>query len=317
MARKETTMEELSAVASAMDSGKSLEEARAMVDAPTAEPETEPQADPPPEPEQPKDDGELTPSSGGESSLTEKTEPKTPDISREAKEMERKVRSWSSLNTEKEKHQERVEEFEQREEKFRLQQLEDTSEIRDEDGYNAKDYDKAEADFREDGEKDLADEAERKAESLREQKRTDAQKLQQQQLHQQTEQQKEQFSKAFNENYKSAREDYPDLGKHDSELFKRTEQVFLYYPSLLNDPDGPRKAAWVASRDILATQTESFRDENQRLTKELDEYKSKLSIGGSEPAPRPANKEFMDMDSDARFKVLTDNAAQMDRQSAG
>jgi len=97
-------------------------------------------------------------------------------------------------------------------------------------------------------------------------------------------------------------------------LFKRTEQVFLYYPELLGDPDGPRKAAWVASRDILATQAESFRDKNQALEKELEEYKSKLSISGSQPAPRPASKDFMDMDTEARFKMLSDQAAQMDNQ---
>ena len=222
--------------------------------------------------------------------------------------MERKMRSWSSLNEEKEEHQKQVDEFEQRKEKFRLQQLEDTNELRDEDGYNAKDYDKVESEFREDGEDKLADEAKDKAEALRESERETAEKL----LRKQS---KEEFSKSFSKNYASAREKYPDLGDHDSELYKRTEQVFLYYPTLLNDPDGPRKAAWAASRDILATQTESFRDENQRLTKELEEYKSKLSIGGSQPAPRPANKEFMDMDTDARFKVLTDQAAQMDKQS--
>ena len=313
MADKETTMEELAAIASAMDSGKSLEEAKASIAPPEKEPEPkepepEPQADPPPETGQPKDNSEPNPSSGGESSLTEETTPKTPDVSREAKDMERKMRSWSSLNEEKEEHQKQVDEFEQRKEKFRLQQLEDTNELRDEDGYNAKDYDKAESEFREDGEDKLADEAKDKAEALRESERETAEKL----LRKQS---KEEFSKSFSKNYASAREKYPDLGDHDSELYKRTEQVFLYYPTLLNDPDGPRKAAWAASRDILATQTESFRDENQRLTKELEEYKSKLSIGGSQPAPRPANKEFMDMDTDARFKVLTDQAAQMDKQS--
>jgi hypothetical protein len=307
MAGVETTMEELSAIATAMDSGKSLEEARATIAPPEAEPEKpepENQADPPPEPGKPEVNGELTPSSGGESSLTEKTEPVEPDISREAKEMERKMRSWSSLNAEKEKHQKRVDEFDQRQEKWKLQQLEDTNELRDEEGYSAKDYDKVEADFREDGEDDLANEAKGKAESLRESERETAKKLNQ-----------KDFSESFRDNYASARKNYPDLGNHDSELFKRTEQVFLHYPELLGDTDGPRKAAWVASRDILATQAESFRDENQRLTNELDEYKSKLSIGGSQPAPRPATKEFMDMDTDARFKVLTDNAAQMDRQS--
>lgn len=307
MAGVETTMEELSAIAKAMDSGKSLDEARATIAPPEAEPEKpepENQADPPPEPGKPEVNGELTPSSGGESSLTEKTEPTEPDVSREAKEMERKMRSWSSLNTEKEKHQKRVEEFDQRQEKWKLQQLEDTNELRDEEGYSAKDYDKVEADFREDGEDGLADDAKDKAESLRESERETAKKLNQ-----------KDFSKSFRDNYASARKNYPDLANHDSELFKRTEQVFLHYPELLGDTDGPRKAAWVASRDILATQAESFRDENQRLTNELDEYKSKLSIGGSQPAPRPATKEFMDMDTDARFKVLTDNAAQMDKQS--
>jgi hypothetical protein len=307
MAGVETTMEELSAIATAMDSGKSLEEARATIAPPEAEPEKpepENQADPPPEPGKPEVNGELTPSSGGESSLTEKTEPVEPDISREAKEMERKMRSWSSLNAEKEKHQKRVDEFDQRQEKWKLQQLEDTNELRDEEGYSAKDYDKVEADFREDGEDDLANEAKGNAKSLRESERETAKKLNQ-----------KDFSKTFRDNYASARKNYPDLGNHDSELFKRTEQVFLHYPELLGDTDGPRKAAWVASRDILATQAESFRDENQRLTNELDEYKSKLSIGGSQPAPRPATKEFMDMDTDARFKVLTDNAAQMDKQS--
>lgn len=309
MAGVETTMEELSAIATAMDSGKSLEEARATIAPPEAtpeKPESETQADPPPEPGQPISNGELNPSSDGESSLTEKTEQTEPDVSREAKEMERKMRSWSSLNTEKEKHQKRVEEFDQRQEKWQLQQMESTNELRDEEGYSAKDYDKVESEFREDGEEKLADNAKANAESLRESERVTAQKLNQ-----------KDFSKTFSDNYASARENYPDLGNHDSELFKRTEQVFLHYPELLGDADGPRKAAWVASRDILATQTESFRDENQRLTNELDEYKSKLSIGGSQPAPRPASKEFMDMDTDARFKMMTANAAQMDRQSGG
>ena len=299
-------MEELSAIAKAMDSGKSLEEARSTIAPPEAEPdkpESETQADPPPEPGQPESNGELNPSSGGESSLTEKTEPKEPDVSREAKDMERKMRSWSSLNAEKEKHQQRVDEFDQRQEKWKLQQMESTNELRDEEGYSAKDYDKVESEFREDGEETLADDAKAKAESLRESERVTAQKLNQ-----------KDFSKTFSDNYASARANYPDLGNHDSELFKRTEQVFLHYPELLGDADGPRKAAWVASRDILATQAESFRDENQRLTNELEEYKSKLSIGGSQPAPRPATKEFMDMDTDARFKMLTDNAAQMDKQ---
>ena len=77
MAEKETTMEELAAIASAMDSGKSLEEAKASIAPPETEkepepkePEPEPQADPPPETGQPKDNSEPTPSSGGESSLT-------------------------------------------------------------------------------------------------------------------------------------------------------------------------------------------------------------------------------------------------------
>ena len=300
-------MEELSAIATAMDSGKSLDEARATIAPPEAEPEKpepENQADPPPEPGQPESNGEPNPSSGGESSLTEKTEPTEPDVSREAKEMERKMRSWSSLNAEKEKHQKRVDEFDQRQEKWKLQQMESTNELRDEEGYSAKDYDKVEAEFREDGEDDLANEAKGNAKSLRESERETVQKLNQ-----------KDFSESFRDNYASARKNYPDLGNHDSELFKRTEQVFLHYPELLGDTDGPRKAAWVASRDILATQAESFRDENQRLTNELDEYKSKLSIGGSQPAPRPATKEFMDMDTDARFKMLTDNAAQMDKQS--
>ena len=306
MAGVETTMEELSAIAKAMDSGKSLEEARSTIAPPEAEPEkpeSETQADPPPEPGQPESNGELNPSSGGESSLTEKTEPKEPDVSREAKDMERKMRSWSSLNAEKEKHQQRVDEFDKRQEKWKLQQMESTNELRDEEGYSAKDYDKVESEFREDGEETLADDAKAKAEALRESERVTAQKLQQ-----------KDFSKTFSDNYASARANYPDLGNHDSELFKRTEQVFLHYPELLGDADGPRKAAWVASRDILATQAESFRDENQRLTNELEEYKSKLSIGGSQPAPRPATKEFMDMDTDARFKMLTDQAAQMDKQ---
>ena len=308
MAEKETTMEELTALAKAMDSGKSLDEAKASLIAPPEtepeKPEPEPQADPPPEPDQPQNNGELNPLSDGESSLKEETAPEKPDISREAKDMERKMRSWKSLNEEKAEHQKKVEEFEQQKEKFRLQQLQDTNELRDEDGYSAKDYDKVAAEFREDGETKLADDAEANAEKLRNQEREDAKKLQQ-----------HEFSKRFRDNYASAREKYPDLANHESDLFKRTEQVFLHYPELVGDADGPRKAAWVASRDLLASQAESFQDENQRLTKELEEYKSKLSIGGSQPAPRPANKEFMDMDSDARLKMLTEQAAQMDKQS--
>lgn len=302
MAEKETTMEELTAIAKAMDSGKSLDEARESYVPAPPEPETEPevnQADPPPEPEQPKQD-ESAPS-GAEGSLTEKTEQEKPDVSREAKDMERKMRSWKSLNDEKEQFQKEREEFEQQKEKWRVQQLSETNEIRDDEGYSAKDYDKAAKEFRDDGEVDLAVDAEEKANKLREQEGETAKKLQ-----------ADKFSKDFRSNYEQARATYPDLADHDSELFKRTEQVFLYYPELLGDADGPRKAAWVASRDILASQAESFRDENQQLKNELEEYKSKLSISGSQPAPRPASKEFMEMDAEARFKMLTDQAAQMD-----
>ena len=302
MAEKETTMEELTAIAKAMDSGKSLDEARESYVPAPPEPETEPevnQADPPPEPEQPKQD-ESAPS-GAEGSLTEKTEQEKPDVSREAKDMERKMRSWKSLNDEKEQFQKEREEFEQQKEKWRVQQLSETNEIRDDEGYSAKDYDKAAKEFRDDGEVDLAVDAEEKANKLREQEGETAKKLQ-----------ADKFSKDFRSNYEQARATYPDLADHDSELFKRTEQVFLYYPELLGDADGPRKAAWVASRDILASQAESFRDENQQLKNELEEYKSKLSISGSQPAPRPASKEFMEMDAEARFQMLTDQAAQMD-----
>lgn len=295
-------MEELTAIAKAMDSGKSLDEARESYVPAPPEPEAEPevnQADPPPEPEQPKQD-ESAPS-GAEGSLTEKTEQEKPDVSREAKDMERKMRSWKSLNDEKEQFQKEREEFEQQKEKWRVQQLSETNEIRDDEGYSAKDYDKAAKEFRDDGEVDLAVDAEEKANKLREQESETAKKLQ-----------ADKFSKDFRSNYEQARATYPDLADHDSELFKRTEQVFLYYPELLGDADGPRKAAWVASRDILASQAESFRDENQQLKNELEEYKSKLSISGSQPAPRPASKEFMEMDAEARFKMLTDQAAQMD-----
>lgn len=295
-------MEELTAIAKAMDSGKSLDEARESYVPAPPEPETEPevnQADPSPEPEQPKQD-ESAPS-GAEGSLTEKTEQEKPDVSREAKDMERKMRSWKSLNDEKEQFQKEREEFEQQKEKWRVQQLSETNEIRDDEGYSAKDYDKAAKEFRDDGEVDLAVDAEEKANKLREQESETAKKLQ-----------ADKFSKDFRSNYEQARATYPDLADHDSELFKRTEQVFLYYPELLGDADGPRKAAWVASRDILASQAESFRDENQQLKNELEEYKSKLSISGSQPAPRPASKEFMEMDAEARFKMLTDQAAQMD-----
>jgi len=263
-------MDELTAIAKAMDSGKSLDEAReSYVPAPPepkAEPET--QADPPPEPEQPKQDESA--SSDADSSLTEKTEQEKPDISREAKDMERKMRSWKSLNEDKEQFQKEREEFEQQKEKWRVQQMSETNEVRDDEGYSAKDYDKAAKEFRDDGEADLAVDAEDKANKLREQEGEVAKKLQ-----------ADKFSKDFRSNYEQARTAYPDLADHDSELFKRTEQVFLYYPELLGDADGPRKAAWVASRDILATQAESFRDENQQLKNELEEYKSKLSIGGS------------------------------------
>lgn len=295
-------MEELTAIAKALDSGKSLDEARESYVPAPPEPEAEPevnQADPPPEPEQPKQD-ESAPS-GAEGSLTEKTEQEKPDVSREAKDMERKMRSWKSLNDEKEQFQKEREEFEQQKEKWRVQQLSETNEIRDDEGYSAKDYDKAAKEFRDDGEVDLAVDAEEKANKLREQESETAKKLQ-----------ADKFSKDFRSNYEQARATYPDLADHDSELFKRTEQVFLYYPELLGDADGPRKAAWVASRDILASQAESFRDENQQLKNELEEYKSKLSISGSQPAPRPASKEFMEMDAEARFKMLTDQAAQMD-----
>lgn len=294
-------MDELTAIAKAMDSGKSLDEARESYVPAPPEPEAEPetQADPPPEPEQPKQDESA--SSDADSSLTEKTEQEKPDISREAKDMERKMRSWKSLNDEKEQFQKEREEFEQQKEKWRVQQMSETNEVRDDEGYSAKDYDKAAKEFRDDGEVDLAVDAEDKANKLREQEGEVAKKLQ-----------ADKFSKDFRSNYEQARTAYPDLADHDSELFKRTEQVFLYYPELLGDADGPRKAAWVASRDILASQAESFRDENQQLKNELEEYKSKLSISGSQPAPRPPSKEFMEMDAEARFKMLTDQAAQMD-----
>ena len=140
-------MDELTAIAKALDSGKSLDEARESYVPAPPEPEAEPetQADPPPEPEQPKQDESA--SSAADSSLTEKTEQEKPDISREAKDMERKMRSWKSLNDEKEQFQKEREEFEQQKEKWRVQQMSETNEVRDDEGYSAKDYDKAAAEM--------------------------------------------------------------------------------------------------------------------------------------------------------------------------
>lgn len=99
MAEKETTMDELTAIAKALDSGKSLDEARKVMfqrHRNQAEPET--QADPPPEPEQPKQDESA--SSDADSSLTEKTEQEKPDISREAGHGAKDA-FWKSLNDER------------------------------------------------------------------------------------------------------------------------------------------------------------------------------------------------------------------------
>lgn len=126
-------MDELTAIAKAMDSGKSLDEARESYVPAPPEPEAEPetQADPPPEPEQPKQDESA--SSDADSSLTEKTEQEKPDISREAGHGAQDA-FWKSLNEDKEQFQKEREEFEQQKEKWRVQQMSETNEVRDDEG---------------------------------------------------------------------------------------------------------------------------------------------------------------------------------------
>lgn len=213
-----------------------------------------------------------------------------------AKEKARLAKSWQKMDSERESIKaERAALDQQRAEIERAREEYQRQLASDAIGKSPEMYRKAAEGLREEGEIDLAEQAERIAKELEQQKSeasknvaiTDA-------------------KKQWDESVKQAIKENPELNDPNSQLFQevtgllKTKQVLGTYPGGFND------ALEVAKTIIEARKAQSLESKISELSKELEKYKAMTSLGSSGGGvPRPSQKSFDEMtEEEMRAHIL-------------
>ena len=228
-------------------------------------------------------DKESAERDGAESSDT--SEAKTKD----QKETERFDRNWKKL-------EERRTEVERKEKELaeREKQASKTKDVRDEidtDGYSVKDYEFAAKKFRDEGDNDLAVQAEQKAKSLY--------------YHA--------FQNAWRSNMNEMIDQYPDLSDSRKPFTIACDKVLEALPFLKTIPEGCKYAVRIARGDTSDSLISELKAENGKLKKEVERFQKATRLSGSLPNKLPQGKTFDTMSSDERFSYLRDMADAADR----
>jgi hypothetical protein len=121
-------------------------------------------------------------------------------------------------------------------------------EERDNDGYTVKDYQTAAKKFRDDGEDDLANQADTAARNLYNQG----------------------FQKVWLANLEELQMEYPELSDAKKPLTAAANKVLDTLPFLRGVPDGCKYAVRIAQGDTSASMISELKAENKKLKKELD-----------------------------------------------
>ena len=291
-ASDEVTLESLEQMAHAADQGE-IKEPERQPEPDTGEPEAEPEGEAQTETESSvgaEDDGSLT------------SESETQKPTKAAKDNARLDKSWKKHNEDKEEFNAERSAFEKEREEFYRKKSEETGDYRDSEGRTSSDYERAAKDWEADGEYDKADWAKKQAEQVK----ADAQK-------QAREAESEAFKEKWSANFEKAAEENPDLNTRTSELYENVMTLMQQKPFLTSYPEGITDAVEVAKMHIERGKATELKESLEKTHKELEEYKSKLSISGSPPASRPGDASFDSLSEEDQFKKLERLAADYDR----
>jgi len=269
---------------------------------PEETPPLEPEAEPEPEPEGQNVDEP-------ESSLTEGETPEEedePQKSKWAKNEARKSKSWKDINSQKEELKREREELESMKGQLQEKQtdMDDGKAYRDDKGFTAEDYENAAVRLREEGDADLAKDAEEKAKSvLDEGKKAD----------------QDRSVRDANRQWESARDDLykemPELKDNSSELTQTANGILKEHPNLMYLPEGQglRHAVQVAQWKVAASKTDKSQAEVKELTDKLNKLEKKMSVGGGFTSEKlDGDKTFDDLSLDDQESYLLKAAAAHD-----
>lgn len=275
-----------------------LEQMAQAIDA-GVEPEVkEPPGEPEPEVEAQE---EIESSVDAEGELTEGESPK---VTKADKDSARLDKTWKQVNEEKDRIRADKEALEQERKELDRQKANRTNEFKDSEGYTADDYRKTAEAWEQDGEYDRAKWAKKQAEVV-DKEAKDAQ----------TNAAQEKFREEWQRNFDKAAEEHPDLNTRTSELHKDVMQLMQDKPFLSSYPEGINDAVEVVRMRGASLEAKELQAKLSEAEKEIEEYRGKLSIGGSPPTERLAGaKGFNDMTVDEQEKALEQVADDFDRQ---
>jgi len=272
--------------------------------------ETEPEETPPLEPEaEPEPEGRDV--DEPESSLTVGETPEEEDKpqkseSKWAKNEARKNKSWKEINSQKEELKRAREELDDMKGQLQEKQtdIDDGKAYRDEKGFTAEDYESAAVRLRDEGDADLAKDAEEKAKSvLDEGKKAD----------------QDRSVRDTNKQWELARDDLykemPELKDSSSELTQTANGILKEHPNLMYLPEGQglRHAVQVAQWKVAASKTDKSQAEVKELTDKLNKLEKKMSVGGGFTSGKlDGGKSFDDLSLDDQGAYLLKAAAAHD-----
>jgi len=307
----EVTAETLLAAAQEYDAAVAAGE-QPSVEIKTEEPE--PEESPP---EEPTETAEAEPEPEGqdvdepESSLTVGETPEEEDKSQKseskwAKNEARKNKSWKEINSQKEELKRAREELDDMKGQLQEKQtdMDDGKAYRDEKGFTAEDYESAAVRLRDEGDADLAKDAEEKAKSvLDEGKKAD----------------QDRSVRDANKQWELARDDLykemPELKDSSSELTQTANGILKEHPNLMYLPEGQglRHAVQVAQWKVAASKTDKSQAEVKELTDKLNKLEKKMSVGGGFTSGKlDGGRSFDDLSLDDQESYLMKAAAAHD-----
>jgi chromosome segregation ATPase len=193
--------------------------------------------------------------------------------SRAKKSQERANKSWKEANAEKDRVKAEKADLEKQKAEFEAQKTDAFSKIQqqtDAAQFTPEDYEQIAQEYRDDGEKDLAEAATAKAQTARE-------TIEQQKVLTARRTVMEQWEANLTQSVK----DNPDLKSQDSELYKYVSELLDRKKILATYPEGINDAVEAAKAFIKANRVDELETENSKLHKEIKELNEKTQLNGS------------------------------------
>ena len=286
------TIEDLRALAKKVDAGQAVEVESEAPDVAETDDSPEVESSPTKEKAEPtQDETEKSAQADEEDEDAESSDTtEEPELTKEQKEAERYDRSWKKLQQEKaalEVERKKVEE----EKKALAPKPKDLRDETDPDGYSVKDYEYAVKKFKEEGNDELAAEADQKARGLYYQA----------------------FQREWRGNMNELIEQHPDLSDSRKPFTIACDQVLNQLPFLKSMPDGCKYAVRIALGESGSSMVSELKAENRKLKQEVERLNKATRLSGSLPSRMPTGKTFDDMSDKERLDHLRDLAEAADR----